>query len=73
MPIFDFRCKECNQVFERLVKANATEGPACPQCGGSEVTRLVSLFAAQAGSSMPGPVQSRPSGGGCGRGGCGCH
>jgi putative FmdB family regulatory protein len=73
MPIFDFRCKECNQVFERLVRSSTAEAPECPQCGGQEVTRLVSLFAAQAPGAMQGPMQSRPSGGGCGRGGCGCH
>lgn len=41
MPIFDFRCKECGNNFELLVL-----GPTayeCPQCGSSDVDKLVSL------------------------------
>ena len=43
MPIFDFRCKECGYNFELLVL-----GPTayeCPQCGSSDVDKLVSLTA----------------------------
>lgn len=45
MPIFDFRCLDCNKTFELLVKA-ATQ-PACPTCGGQKLEKQVSLPAPQ--------------------------
>jgi putative FmdB family regulatory protein len=33
MPIFDFKCKECSEQKERLVKSG-TETVECPSCGG---------------------------------------
>lgn len=69
MPLFEFRCKDCKQVFEKLVSGNAAQGPECPACGGKEVNKLLSTFAAR-GSSGSGGAPS--GGGGCGTG-CGCH
>ena len=31
MIIFDFKCPECNHVFEELVKSDTTQAP-CPVC-----------------------------------------
>jgi putative FmdB family regulatory protein len=31
MPLFDFRCAECKEVFELLVPA-ANDKPRCPNC-----------------------------------------
>lgn len=31
MILYDFKCPECAQVFEELVKAGTTEAP-CPDC-----------------------------------------
>ncbi len=45
MPIYEYRCKECNHVFERLVGYNAPT-PDCPECGG-EVEQLISPPAVQ--------------------------
>jgi putative FmdB family regulatory protein len=33
MPLFDFRCDECKEVFELLVPA-ASSRPKCPGCNG---------------------------------------
>jgi putative FmdB family regulatory protein len=41
MPIYEYRCEDCQARFERLVKLNAPI-PPCPTCEGTEVTRLVS-------------------------------
>ena len=30
MPIYDFRCNDCNKTFELLVKTSTV--PACPAC-----------------------------------------
>jgi len=32
MPIFDFKCKECDTVFERIAKWDAHEVQVCPHC-----------------------------------------
>ena len=43
MPIFEYRCKGCDNEFEMLVlKATV---PACPKCAGTELERLISLAA----------------------------
>lgn len=44
MPIYEFRCQDCNERFERLVPAG-TEGVACPTCGAE---RTVRVYSAQA-------------------------
>jgi putative FmdB family regulatory protein len=70
MPIYEFRCEECEKPFEKLVRTFREE-VACPGCGSASVERLLSTFAMSGGGSSSGP--SAPLGGGCcGRGGCGC-
>ncbi|MDR2051668.1 MAG: zinc ribbon domain-containing protein [Deltaproteobacteria bacterium] len=35
MPIYEYRCKECHQVFEEWFKnADDDESPVCPVCDG---------------------------------------
>ena len=41
MPLFDFQCKSCGHEFEALVRGQAT--PACPQCAGQDLGRLLSM------------------------------
>jgi len=46
MPIYEYRCRDCNQKFSRLQKVGAgTEGVRCPNCEGTKVERLLSSFA----------------------------
>jgi putative FmdB family regulatory protein len=45
MPIFEFSCSSCGRRFSALVGVVAEPKlPACPRCGGTELTRLVSRF-----------------------------
>ena len=32
MPIYDFKCKECNSIFERICRWDNTEIHVCPHC-----------------------------------------
>lgn len=48
MPIYEYRCRSCGRDFEEL--ARSMENPqdlACPHCGGADVERQLSVFAAR--------------------------
>jgi len=54
MPIYEYRCQQCNRVFSHLfrtLRAAEEEGaPPCPACGAREVRRIVSPVAVLSGS-----------------------
>lgn len=41
MPIYEYKCPACGHAFERMVKMSDPL-PACPECGASEVKKLIS-------------------------------
>jgi len=43
MPIYDYRCKDCNKTFDLLIRTDTI--PACPECGSLQLEKLVSLLA----------------------------
>jgi len=45
MPIHDYRCSDCGQVFELLVRSSTV--PACPHCASQALERQLSLTAPQ--------------------------
>jgi putative FmdB family regulatory protein len=40
MPIYEYRCRDCNVTFEMLVRAGTAI--ACPHCGSSSLDKLLS-------------------------------
>lgn len=44
MPLFDYRCRACEHVFEVLVRPNSA-APVCPACRGTDLERLLASFA----------------------------
>ena len=79
MPIYEYRCGDCDQTVEVLVRAGHNEDAECPDCHGSHLTREMSVFAARGGDSNGAAAAAqaiasngitRPSGGCCGGG---CH
>lgn len=51
LPLFEYYCHGCGQVFEVLVRRVSPPGmPACPRCKKTRVERLWSTFATQASS-----------------------
>lgn len=71
MPIYEYQCRGCDHLFESLVLSSEDPVPACPQCGGGEVQKLMS-----AGSVRPQGIPTGSGGfkppackasGGCGR------
>jgi putative FmdB family regulatory protein len=51
MPIYEFRCRACDQVFEAFRRlGDAGEDLACPACGERAPEKILSVFAARAGT-----------------------
>lgn len=74
MPIYEFECRECGTRFEKLCGCNSTD-IQCTGCGGGEVKKLFSMFAAHTrGSDGSSRSSSCSCGGSCGKSSCaGCH
>jgi len=70
VPIYEYRCKGCQNDFEKYV-AGAAAAVACPTCQSPDVMRKLSVFGLK---TAPGVAASAMSaGGGCCGGGCSCH
>ena len=49
MPVYEYRCKTCENQFEALRPMWQADAPTpCPSCRGQETMRLLSVFAAPA-------------------------
>ena len=70
MPIYEYRCRGCQQDFERYLPSTATT-VACPACASGDVMRKLSVFGMKTDSAMAATMPS--AGGGCCGGGCSCH
>ena len=44
MPIYDYKCRACAQMFEVLMRPPQTTA-TCPSCGSNDVERQASTFA----------------------------
>ena len=76
MPVYDFHCRDCDEVFEeRRSFAAATTPAICPHCHSQDTKKLLATVAwhGQKADSIPVPMsQSSGGGGGCCGGSCGC-
>jgi putative FmdB family regulatory protein len=51
MPIYEYRCKKCQNKFEELVGLGTRdEDMVCPGCGSSSVERAFSVFGVLGGA-----------------------
>lgn len=77
MPLYEYRCRQCDTVFEDRRPMSQSDAPATCPAGHPDARRVLSVFASvgrasgAAPSSNPGP-SPMAMGGGCGAG-CGCH
>ncbi len=45
MPIYEYKCQSCDQVFEKYQSMRDSDGKIkCPNCGSEKAERLLSLF-----------------------------
>lgn len=59
MPIYEFRCQDCEQDFEKIILGSANE-VKCPHCQSDRVIKKISAFSFKSGSKF---VSSSTSGG----------
>ncbi|MCG6894807.1 MAG: zinc ribbon domain-containing protein [Desulfobacteraceae bacterium] len=68
MPIYEYRCKNCDCDFEHFVFRADDPAPTCPTCCGADVEKLISAGAVRPqgiakGSGGFKPPSCRPTGG----------
>ncbi|MHB9039824.1 MAG: FmdB family zinc ribbon protein [Melioribacteraceae bacterium] len=81
MPVFEYKCNDCNKKFDVLHKSSANlEEVICPACQSKNHKKLLSSFSASTGSSSFDGGSSCsdgscgvPSYGGCANGMCGLN
>jgi putative FmdB family regulatory protein len=76
MPIYEYRCEDCETKFEKLVRRSTDVAEIeCPSCGQKHLRQVLSTFAAHAtgmNAAEPPRPPSCPAGGPCHNpGGCG--
>ena len=70
MPLYEYRCQGCEKVFEVLQATGAGKrGLECPECGGSSLDKLLSVFAPATGNGGS-PATMSAVGEPCGSPGC---
>jgi putative FmdB family regulatory protein len=56
MPLHEYRCQGCGHEFEALVRG--ADQPACPACKGTDLEKLLSLFAVDSDSTRKSALQA---------------
>jgi putative FmdB family regulatory protein len=51
MPIYEYRCRKCEKLFERYQKMNeGGDSLTCPYCGEKRPEKVLSSFSSSKGS-----------------------
>ncbi len=73
MPIYEYRCRDCDHQFEAIVQGK--KRPSCPHCEGKRLSKEFSVFAVGGGgggkSEVPEACRSCPNS--SGPGACGIN
>ena len=63
MPIYEYRCKSCGEVFEQLVLGGGLDDNlSCPKCGSKDIEKAMSAFSSAGGSRSESSVGCSSSG-----------
>jgi len=58
MPLYEYRCHNCGETFEKLVRSSSNNaGIKCPQCASEDVNKAFSTFATS-GTSAAGSTRA---------------
>lgn len=75
MPIFEYKCNNCNKNFEILIKSGKEKNIKCSYCNSDSVTKKISVFSVNTVSASMPECSSGCTGGyekgSCGSGMCG--
>ena len=63
MPIFEYTCKKCGKVFEKLVLVRNGGDIVCPECGSKKTAQIFSTFATASAGHTTAGVSCGPSSG----------
>jgi putative FmdB family regulatory protein len=62
MPLYEYRCPDCGQTFDKIVRfSEADKIPICPNCGENNAQKLISASAVIGTSSSGSTQLSRPA------------
>jgi putative FmdB family regulatory protein len=64
MPLYEYRCSQCGEQFEKLVRMSDDRNVDCPHCGDPKVQKLVSCFGVMGRGSDGLGCLPAPAGGG---------
>ena len=73
MPIFEYKCNDCNTKYEVLHKSSINLSDVfCPNCNSANSKKLLSTFSASVNDSSGSPYNDSCNNGSCGlpAGGC---
>jgi putative FmdB family regulatory protein len=76
MPIYDYKCEECQKIYDVFHKVREVEEDVvCPSCGSTKHTRLISAPMVRMGNSTSSSHDAPPScaDGNCCGGSCGLN
>ncbi|SMB97007.1 putative regulatory protein, FmdB family [Thermanaeromonas toyohensis ToBE] len=63
MPLFEFRCNECQHQFTLLVSNAEKSSAVCPKCGSGNLKQLITPFST--GKGFLGRLLGGSRGSGC--------
>ncbi|NDV21930.1 zinc ribbon domain-containing protein [Desulfovibrio sp. JC022] len=61
MPIYEYKCRECGNVYEEISSVNA-ETNECPECGKPAGEKLISSTSPLTGKDTPNIPDARGTG-----------
>jgi len=71
VPLFEFKCQQCDVEFEELcLSSRDVEQAACPECQNGDVTKLLSVFGIKARGVDTSSASSSSKCGSCQRNTC---
>ena len=76
MPVYDYRCTDCNKTYDVYHKSREVEDVVCPSCGSVHHKKLMSIPVVSMGSTSSSSDCSAGSScetGGCCGGSCGLN
>jgi putative FmdB family regulatory protein len=53
VPIYEYRCQNCGEQVELLVRSGMNAPPPCPNCGSALLERLLSVPYVMTGERRP--------------------